>query len=151
MTKEELIKNQFPNDEFLQSGVLQIVDKCIAGLEKENKELKTVKIPQLERRIASIRGAHSVDCRKLNARTEQVERLKKENAELQRNNKRLNKQYHIWNIKACNIDGELYNTKQKLDEAKEIIRLFLSERFNESEWQNIQNKAEQFLNSEVEK
>ena len=82
MTKEELIKNQFPNDEFLQSGVLQIVDKCIAGLEKENKELKTVKIPQLERRIASIRGAHSVDCRKLNARTEQVERLKKENAEL---------------------------------------------------------------------
>lgn len=40
MTKEELIKNQFPNDEFLQSGVLQIVDKCVAELEKENAELK---------------------------------------------------------------------------------------------------------------
>ena len=55
----------------------------IAELEKENNELKTVKIPQLERKIASIRGAHSVDCRKLNARTEQVERLKKVNAELE--------------------------------------------------------------------
>jgi hypothetical protein len=40
MTKEELIKNQFPNDEFLQSGVLQIVDKCVAEIEKENTELK---------------------------------------------------------------------------------------------------------------
>ena len=39
MTKEELIKNQFPNDEFLQSGVLQIVDKCVADLEKENDRL----------------------------------------------------------------------------------------------------------------
>ncbi len=57
------------------------LEKEIAALEKENKELKTVKIPQLERKIASIRGAHSVDCRKLNARIEQVERLKKENAE----------------------------------------------------------------------
>ena len=58
--------------------------KRIADLEKENKELKTVKILQLERKIASIRGAHFVDCRKLNARTEQVERLKKENAELKK-------------------------------------------------------------------
>ena len=40
MIKEELIKNQFPNDEFLQSVVLQIVDKCIAELEKENEELR---------------------------------------------------------------------------------------------------------------
>ena len=148
MTKEELIKNQFPNDEFLQSGVLQIVDKCIAGLEKENKELKTVKIPQLERRIASIRGAHSVDCRKLNARTEQVERLKKENAELKSDF-----------IKSCKVKEQgfkeaeqaLERKDKQLTKAKEIIRLFLSERFNESEWQNIQNKAEQFLNSEVEK
>ena len=54
----------------------------IAELEKENAELKTKKIPQLERRIASIRGSHRVDIKKLNARIEQVERLKKENAEL---------------------------------------------------------------------
>lgn len=40
MTKDELIKNQFPNDEFLQSAVSQIVDKCTADLEKENVELK---------------------------------------------------------------------------------------------------------------
>ena len=51
-------------------------------LEKENAELKTKKIPQLERRIASIRGSHRVDVKKLNARIEQVERLKKENTEL---------------------------------------------------------------------
>ena len=57
-------------------------EKRIKDLEKENAELKTIKIPQLERRIASIRGAHSVDCKKLNARTEQVERLKQEIAEL---------------------------------------------------------------------
>lgn len=38
MTKEELIKDQFPNDEFLQSGVLRIVDKCTAYLEKELRE-----------------------------------------------------------------------------------------------------------------
>lgn len=44
--------------------------------EKENVELKTVKIPQLERKIASIRGAHSVDCKKLNAKIEQCERQK---------------------------------------------------------------------------
>ena len=39
MDKEELIKSQFPNDEFLQSAVLQIVNKCVSDLEKENKEL----------------------------------------------------------------------------------------------------------------
>ena len=40
MTKEELIKDQFPNDEFLRAGVSMIVDKCVADLEKENAELK---------------------------------------------------------------------------------------------------------------
>jgi len=35
MIKEELIKNQFPNDEFLQSAVSQIVDKCTADLQSE--------------------------------------------------------------------------------------------------------------------
>ena len=51
-------------------------------LKEKNTELKTKKIPQLERKIASIRGCHSVAVKKLNARIEQVERLKKENAEL---------------------------------------------------------------------
>ena len=35
MTKDELIKNQFPNDEFLQSAVSQIVDKCTVDLEEK--------------------------------------------------------------------------------------------------------------------
>ena len=51
-------------------------EKRIEELEKKNVELKTVKIPQLERKIASIRGAHSVDCKKLNAKIEQCERQK---------------------------------------------------------------------------
>ena len=33
MSEEELIKSQFPNDEFLQSAVLQIVNKCVYNLE----------------------------------------------------------------------------------------------------------------------
>lgn len=51
-------------------------------LQEENDKLKKEKIPQLEHKIASIRGAHSVDCKKLNARIEQVERLKEENERL---------------------------------------------------------------------
>lgn len=80
MTKDELkdeLKNRISmalKDPILQQG-FEII--C-----KENTELKTVKIPYLERKIASIRGAHSVDCKKLKARTEQVERLKEENTEL---------------------------------------------------------------------
>ena len=41
------------------------------------------KITHLERKIASIRGSHRVDVAKLKARTEQVERLKQHNKELQ--------------------------------------------------------------------
>lgn len=40
MTKEEIIKDQFPNDEFLQGGVLLVVDKCTAELEKQIADLK---------------------------------------------------------------------------------------------------------------
>ena len=58
------------------------LEKENAELKEENTELKTKKIPQLERKIASIRGCHSVAVKKLNARIEQVKRLKKENAEL---------------------------------------------------------------------
>lgn len=61
--------------------------KQVAELEKENAELKTKKIPLLERKVASIRGCHRVDLAKLNARIEQVERLKKENTELKEQHK----------------------------------------------------------------
>ena len=72
----------------LQSDMDETIEQNIAHkkenaeLKEENTELKTKKIPQLERKIASIRGCHSVAVKKLNARIEQVERLKKENAEL---------------------------------------------------------------------
>lgn len=42
-------------------------------------------------------------------------------------------------------NARLKKESEENDEARKIIRLFLSERFNESEWQNIQNKAEAFL------
>ena len=62
----------------------KVIAKENEELKEKNTELKTKKIPQLERKIASIRGCHSVDVKKLNARIEQVERLKKENAELRK-------------------------------------------------------------------
>ena len=82
--KEELNQNGLA----LQSDMDKTIEQNIAlkkenaELKEENTELKTKKIPQLERKIASIRGCHSVAVKKLNARIEQVERLKKENAEL---------------------------------------------------------------------
>lgn len=96
MTEEEFFVSNYPDScygdkplsphwDFFQDGVefgeRQSKEK-IQKLEQENTELKTKKIPLLERRIASIRGSHSVDAKKLNARTEQVERLKKENTDL---------------------------------------------------------------------
>ena len=82
-------------------------------------ELKTKKIPQLERKIASIRGCHSVDAKKLNARIEQVERLKKENVEV----------------------------REELTKAKSIIRNLLRVTYGEG-WNyslDVKVKAEQFL------
>ena len=82
--KEELnhkgLALQFDMDKTIEQNIA--LKKENAELKEENTELKTKKIPQLERKIASIRGCHSVAVKKLNARIEQVERLKKENAEL---------------------------------------------------------------------
>ena len=60
---------------------IESLGKRCLQLQKDKGEL-TDKIRELERRIASIRGSHRVYVKKLNARIEQVERLKKENAEL---------------------------------------------------------------------
>lgn len=68
------------------------MEKHIAELEQINAELKTVKIPQLERKIASIRGVHSVDCKKLNARLEQCERQKERITELEKEKAELREQ-----------------------------------------------------------
>ena len=62
MTKEELIKDQFPNDEFLQSAVLQIVNKCTADLEQdlEHKKIairsRNAKIKKLEAQIEKMKN-----------------------------------------------------------------------------------------------
>ena len=90
MTKDEMTDkiSMALKDPILQMG-FEVICSKLSRLEKENAELKekitelkTKKIPQLERKIASIRGCHSAAAKKLNARIEQVERLKKENAEL---------------------------------------------------------------------
>ena len=124
--------------------------KQIAELEKENAELKTKKIPQLERKIASIRGAHSVDCKKLNARTEQVDRLKKENAELKeevKNNEDLATVAYMQGAEQQKKKYEKQITKVK-ELIENIIRVTWGEGWNYSlDWKV---KAEQFL-SEVEK
>lgn len=83
-----LFRGEEDCQKYLTNPLLSAIFK-IEALKKENEELKekitelkTKKIPQLERKIASIRGCHSVAVKKLNARIEQVERLKKENTEL---------------------------------------------------------------------
>ena len=114
-------------------------EEKIKELEQENTELKTKKIPQLERRIASIRGSHSVDTKKLNARTEQVERLKKENAELKSKK----------GCESCTKFDEV-----QLTNAKEIIREFVEwatwQGSNCPNFKSIQDKAEQFLKENEE-
>ena len=83
-------------------------ERCLQ-LQKDKGELID-KVRELERRIASIRGSHRVDVKKLNARIEQVERLKKENAELK---------------SGC---GMCYRKdKENLTKAKELLRKILSE------------------------
>lgn len=118
-------------------------EKRIEELEKENKELKTVKIPQLERKIASIRGAHSVDCKKLNAKIDQCERQK----ELIKN---LNKDIQNKDLALEDYTKWSESQKKKYDEqlakAKEIIRKYY--KYNPSceyFYKDIDKEAEQFL------
>jgi hypothetical protein len=132
----------------LQAEAIDYYRKQIADLEKENAELKTKKIPQLERRIASIRGSHSVDAKKLNARIEQVERLKKENAVLK-------EKVNI--LDNCDRLGDVIIEayKDQLAKAKEYIKLLLMNCVGVYESTGktiaeIQAEAEQFLR-EVEK
>lgn len=69
----------------------------------------------------------------------QIEELQEENARLKKDSE------ENQDLATIAYMQGMSKNKAKLDKAKEIIRLFLSERFNESEWQNIQNKAEAFL------
>ena len=57
-------------------------EELVEHLLDEINYLKKQKIPQLEQKIASIRGTNKVSDAKLKSRLEQVERLKQENQEL---------------------------------------------------------------------
>lgn len=126
----------------------------IADLEKENTELKTKKIPLLERKVASIRGCHRVDLAKLNAKIEQVERLKKENTELR---------------VSCRIQVDtafqtIYEKDDQLIKAKEIIKKLLvtprsihgrdedgeNTSFFNPDYEELEKQVKQFL-TEIEK
>ena len=136
----------------MTNETLEKMQKIIAKLETEKAELKIEKIPRLERKIASIRGAHSVDCKKLKARTEQVERLKKENAELRKQVSAVSKAL------ALNVP----EADEKLDRAKEIIASLLPFEHvidpyaltsdfeeNQKRFHEPFRKAEQFLKEET--
>jgi hypothetical protein len=122
--KQELYEN-ICNDINCGTYILapQYVDKLLA---------------KLERKIASIRGSHRVDLAKLNARIEQVERLKKENAELKSKK----------GCESCTKFDEVQLTK-----AKEYIKLLLMNCVGVYESTGktiaeIQAEAEQFLKEE---
>lgn len=126
----------------------------IADLEKENTELKTKKIPLLERKVASIRGCHRVDLAKLNARIEQVERLKKENTELRVSCK----------IQVDTAFQTIYEKDEQLNKATGIIKRLLTTprsvygrdedgehtSFFNPDYEELEKQAKQFL-KEIEK
>lgn len=132
----------------------ELREKRIEELEKENVEQKTKKIPQLERKIASIRGCHRVDLAKLNARIEQVERLKKEKAELKVSCK----------IQVDTAFQMIYEKDDQLNKAKEIIKKLLATprnvygrdedgehtSFFNPDYEGLEKQAKQFL-TETEK
>lgn len=64
-----------------------------AALKSENIHLKKTLIPNLERSIASIRGAHRVYIKKLESRKEQVKRLKEELHEQSEEKEKYKKMY----------------------------------------------------------
>lgn len=138
MTKDEM-KNRISmvlKNPILQQG-FEIICKENVELEAQNKELKTVKIPQLERRIASIRGCHSVGIKKLNARIEQVERLKKQVSAVSK--------------ALVNVVSESDEVKGQLTKAKEIIRKLsrlkhhTDDPFTYEEYLKLIKEVEQFL------
>ena len=120
-------------------------EKHIEEIEKENKELKTVKIPQLERKIASIRGAHSVDCKKLNAKIKQCERQKEliKNLKEDVQNKDLAlEDYTKWSEnQKKKSDGQLAKAKEIIEGLMRFCRCFAQHHTEDIRYK----EAEQFL------
>ena len=121
MTKEELIKDQFPNDEFLQSGVLRIVDKCTAELEKEKCEL-----------LGIIQGKDNA-----------IKDLEKENAELKEKENTVHT-LDVLHKEAVRKYGEVNDNLVKAkDLLKKVIKFTWGEGWNYS--LSVKVEAEQFL------
>ena len=108
---------------------------------------------RLERRIASIRGSHRVDVAKLKARTEQVERLKNQNKELQEELEQAKKVKiveHFESYGQCRDSRRIAGFESKLTDAEKIIREFMrisvaSVEEYEPEFTELIVKAEAFL------
>lgn len=126
MTKEELIKNQFPNDEFLQSSVLQIVDKCVADLEKRISVLLSCKNCPDNKGGLICQKEYEDKC--LAQKIQYIKELKEENAELKEQTKKMKccgnckhrddmtsycekhkKEIYIFMVDCCCNDWELFH------------------------------------------
>lgn len=92
----------------------------------ENAHLKKNVIPNLERKIASIRGNHKLVDKKLKARLEQVERLKEElyetsskKGEVEKENEKLKKEIAKFNSKIDTLMD--FISEHDLDEVEELL------------------------------
>lgn len=153
MTEEEQIfKKRFPEycvgEEFLSP----FFDFFQIGFEESENRLKAIYKKQRNKRIDELQKQNKQLQEELNEWKSCAECAVKEQKILQEENARLKKDNEQLNFALLSkpksptiiIEDEI-DTAVKIARAKKIIRLFLSERFNESEWQNIQNQAEAFL------
>jgi hypothetical protein len=159
MTKEELEKEA---EKFLGGWLIdpEIVKLLVDFAEPREKKIESLgkrclqlqkdkgelidKTRELERKIASIRGSHRVDLAKLNARIEQVERLKKQLVE---KGQLLDLTEREW----AKDMSKMIHYKTQSTKAKEIINklIELVEFLNEDNVKEpIIAEAEQFLKEE---
>lgn len=150
MTKEELIKNQFPNDEFLQSSVLQIVDKCVADLEKRISVLLSCKNCPDNKGGFICQKEYEDKC--LAQKIQYIKELKEENTELEKENAELNKKL---SKAEADYDKMFWNKNEIISKAKTLISFwvndFLDDRNHSSKFAErckFLQEAEQFI-SEV--
>ena len=171
MTKEELIKNQFPNDEFLQSAILQIVDKCIVELEKENEELRnngfTVSaMTERQLKVALKKGEllereNAELKKKLKEKLKTVadkdlsfvakfDALEKENAELKSELTKKADTNHSLVEQMADLESKNAELNDQLAKAKEIIKQLMYASRDCIAWYCLCDKANKFI-KELEK
>lgn len=166
MTKEELIKNQFPNDEFLQAAVSLIVDKCVAELEKENTTLWTMvkekdkqigefeklprKVKELEAEVKEWKDKAELWCKTANLKDHNIminKELQKENAELKCECRRC-----VYSDCPCILsdygkdrNGICDHFKDVFDEIVELKDNFKIAKDNEYEYSSLLTNAKELL------